>query len=164
MALGRQPSGMSWRLPKAAMRHWLPRKTQIFAAEAVALLVSFFGCEHIRGKEVLCFVNNEAAVSSLMRVSAHPEDEGRFASAVHLQFLRLGTQAWFEWIDSACNPSDGLSRARLQDAWTIIQSWDLLEVSDIDWEALYAGVSDMFAELHSGGCALEQNQLDEASA
>ena len=40
----------------------------------------------------------------------------------------MGCRAWFEWIDSKSNPSDGLSRDGLEDPWTIAQDWDLKEV------------------------------------
>ena len=43
-----------------------------------------------------------------------------------LQHFRV--RVWFEWVDSHSNPSDGLSRAGLEDDWTRSQAWQLSEV------------------------------------
>ena len=45
--------------------------------------------------------------------------------AAHLLWLHLGCRVWIEWIDSASNPADGLSRQGLADPWTQEQQWDL---------------------------------------
>ena len=42
--------------------------------------------------------------------------------------LRLEIRAWFEWVDSESNPSDGLSRLGLECQWTQPQCWSLSEV------------------------------------
>ena len=36
---------------------------------------------------------------------------------------KLDIRVWIEWIDSKSNPSDGLSRAGWEDAWTLEQQW-----------------------------------------
>ena len=48
--------------------------------------------------------------------------------ALHAIFARLGVRVWIEYVESASNPSDGLSRAGLEDAWTVAQGWTLKEV------------------------------------
>jgi hypothetical protein len=35
---------------------------------------------------------------------------------------------WVEYVESASNPADGLSRAGLEDAWTKAQGWTFKEV------------------------------------
>ena len=52
---------------------------------------------------------------------------GHLATAAQARWLEIQTQTWYEWIDSDSNPSDGLSRAGLQDAWTLAQGWHLEE-------------------------------------
>ena len=42
--------------------------------------------------------------------------------------MRLVCRAWFEWIDSDSNISDGLSREGVTDPWTKAQGWDLKEI------------------------------------
>ena len=40
---------------------------------------------------------------------------------------KLGARTWWEWIDSASNPSDGLSCLGIHDPWTAAQGWDIKE-------------------------------------
>ena len=69
---------------------WLPREQQIFAAEALAPLEALLNRpEDFRNEEVLWFIDNEAALSSLIRGTARPEDVGEIALAVHLLAAEL---------------------------------------------------------------------------
>ena len=74
------------------------------------------------------FVDNEAAVASLIKASSKQPDAHLICQFAHALLFRLGAQVWFEWIDSASNPSDGLSRDGLNDPWTSSQNWVLTEV------------------------------------
>ena len=106
-----------------------PRETQILAAEAVAILTALIVSPEIfRGKEVVWFVDNEAAVSSLIQGTSRAEDVGHIAACTQLAMMELSCSTWFEWIDSASNPADGLSRDGVSDQWTARQGWDLEEV------------------------------------
>ena len=49
--------------------------------------------------------------------------------------------AWFEWIDSDSNPSDGLSRLGIEDPWTTAQGWQLQDVSHVDWSGFFESFS-----------------------
>ena len=134
---GQLPRGRSALLPPEAMEDWIERKTQIYAAEAIVPLLALFMEPHIfRGHDVLWFIDNEAAMSSLIRGGARPEDVGRIAAAAHILMMELDCRAWFEWIDSNSNPSDGLSRLGLQDPWTAAQGWMLHEMTGIPWQSL----------------------------
>jgi hypothetical protein len=42
---------------------------------------------------------------------------------------KLGARTWWEWVDSASNPSDGLSRLGVQNPWTLSQNWLIQEYS-----------------------------------
>eukprot|EP00972_Heterocapsa_arctica_P003640 543119-Heterocapsa_arctica.AAC.1 len=44
--------------------------------------------------------------------------------------------AWFEWIDSAPNSADGLSRDGILDKWTVQQGWELTEFQPSDFLAV----------------------------
>ena len=130
--------GWSMVLPDKAMATWTKRKTQIFAAEAIVpLIAAHLHGDLLRGRDVVWFVDNEAAVSSLIRGSARPEDVGKLAGAVHVTLINLGCRAWFEWIDSESNIADGLSREGVTDEWTMAQGWILEEASVRSWEELY---------------------------
>ena len=45
-----------------------------------------------------------------------------------LSLVKLNSVVWFEWIDSESNPSDGLSRAGVNDPWTKSQDWSTEEL------------------------------------
>jgi len=120
--------GRTMALPQEIVDTWIHRKTQIFAAEAVVpILAMILEPDIFKGKDVVWFIDNEPAVSSLIRGSTKAEDVGHLAAAAQIQALRLGAAVWFEWVASDDNPSDGLSRGGLTDPWTIRQGWSLHE-------------------------------------
>ena len=111
----------------------LPRKTQIFAAEALAtILVPHLCGEALRDRDVIWFIDNEAAVSSMIRGTSRAEDVGHIAGAAQMMLLTLGARVWFEWVDSASNPADGMSRDGAQDTWTCKQAWKITEWNEHD--------------------------------
>ena len=120
------PKGRSADIPQDVVDSWLPRKTPIFPAEAFAVYAAI--SEHLdqlRGRDVVVFVDNEAAAASLIRGSSSSLDVGVMAQAVHWLLMRIDCRIWIEWIDSDSNPSDGLSRLGIHDPWTIEQGWQL---------------------------------------
>ena len=97
---------------------WEPRKTQIFAAEAIAPSIALVeDPDFFMDKDVIWFVDNEGACSTLIRGACSPEDVTGIAELTQLIAMRLGARLWFEWIDSKANPSDGLSREGLGCPW-----------------------------------------------
>ena len=68
--------------------------------------------------DVLWFIDNEAAVASLIRANSLQPDVHLICLFAHAWIFKQGARIWYEWIDSASNPSDGLSRAGLEDDWT----------------------------------------------
>ena len=124
-----RPQGFSLELGLEFMAVLFPRKTQILAAEAVAVLTALvLSPELLAGREIVWFVDNEAALSSLVRGTSRAEDVGHIAACTQLAMMEHSCSAWYEWIDSASNPSDGLSRDGVLDEWTIEQGWDLIEI------------------------------------
>ena len=124
-----RPQGFSLELGLEFMTVLFPRKTQILAAEAVAVLTALvLSPELLAGREIVWFVDNEAALSSLVRGTSRAEDVGHIAACTQLAMMEHSCSAWYEWIDSASNPSDGLSRDGVLDEWTIEQGWDLIEI------------------------------------
>ena len=63
--------------------------------------------------DVIWFVDNEAACSTLVRGASRESDVNDIAELTHLHSLKLRCRIWYEWIDSKSNPSDGLSRQGL---------------------------------------------------
>ena len=130
--LGDVPLGRSMILPPEALQLFTPRKTQIFACEAIAVPEALrFDGKAVAGRDVTWFIDNEAACSSFIRGASRSEDVSEVVAIALLMCQMLNTRIWFEWIDSDSNPSDGLSRAGIADAWTMSQGWSLQELS---WE------------------------------
>ena len=74
------------------------------------------------------FIDNEAALSSLIRGTSRAEDVGHIAACTQLAMIADSCMPRYEWIDSVSKPADGLSRDGVRDQWTAQQGWDLTEV------------------------------------
>ena len=110
------PIGLAMVLPLSLVSTWRPRKQQIFPAETAAGPIAFAALQHdLQGRDVVLFVDNEAAVSTLIRGTSCTEDSALMAELLHTLCLILRCRLWVEWIDSDSNPSDGLSRDGLSD-------------------------------------------------
>ena len=95
--------------------------------------------ERFVGRDVLCFVDNEAACSALVRGSSSSHDVEMLVQAFHVSLASLSAHAWIEWIDSKSNPSDGLSRTGLQDEWTRARTeWLPSEAKEPPWHLFNA--------------------------
>ena len=113
---------------------WAHRHQQIFPAEAVALpLASWALHAHLRGKDVVWFIDNESAAACAIRGGSSLPEVETAVQVAHLFWLRLVCRVWVEWIDSKSNPADGLSRLGLSDPWTKAQGWTLSEPCDPPW-------------------------------
>jgi len=100
---------------QACVDLWCPRKQQIFAAEALAPSTALVNNPDVyRGRDIIWFIDNEGACSILVRGACAPEDIAGIAECTMMISIRLGARIWYEWIDTAANPSDGLSRQGLQ--------------------------------------------------
>ena len=121
-----QAIGQTLDLQPKVTNGWKKRFQQIFPAEAVALAMGTWALhDHLKGSDVTWFIDNEAAAAAGIRGASGEPDVTAMVQAAHLLWLNLGTRVWIEWIDSASNPADGLSRAGLLDPWTQTQGWDL---------------------------------------
>ena len=122
------PVGGTCVVPSSVLDSWLPRRQQIYPGEALCgVIVPWFHQALLRGFDILWFVDNEAAASSLIRGSSRPDGVHHIAQLAHVLLHGLGCRAWIEWVDSESNPSDGLSRQGLEDPWTLLQGWTLAE-------------------------------------
>ena len=125
---GERPRGFSMELGREFVDALFPRRTQILAAEAVAVLTALvLTPELLQGRELVWFIDNEAALSSLIRGTSRAEDVGHIAACTQVAMLQHSTTAWYEWVDSSSNPADGLSRDGVRDEWTLRQGWELTE-------------------------------------
>ena len=110
-----QPLARTCLLSTATVNLWRERTQQIYPAETFAVLAALRAHGDVcRGQDLLWFVDNEAACSTLIRGASRQEDVQHIAELTHFECLRLQCRIWFEWVDSKSNPSDGLSRLGLR--------------------------------------------------
>eukprot|EP00435_Cladocopium_sp_Y103_P029146 s1516_g7.t1 len=103
--------GGSCRVPRETLASWAPRKQQIFPGETLCgLVVPVLHPDYLQHQDITWYVDNEAATSSLVRGSSKQIDVHMIAQFSQVLLYKLGARTWWEWIDSASNPSDGLSR------------------------------------------------------
>ena len=120
------PLGGSTVVPETVLSSWIPRIQQIYPGETLAVLVASVLCpDHLAHSDLLWFVDNESAVSALIRSSTSQEDVHLISQATHVQLHSLGCRLWVEWVDSESNVSDGLSRKGTLDPWTRERNWQL---------------------------------------
>ena len=120
------PLGGSTVVPESVLSSWKPRIQQIYPGETLAVLVATVLCpDHLANSDLLWFVDNESAVSALIRSSTSQEDVHLISQATHVKLHSLGCRLWVEWIDSESNLSDGLSRLGILDPWTCDRQWQL---------------------------------------
>ena len=122
-----QPLGMSMDISDAVLGRFQVRQTQINGCEALAgVIIPANAPDLLRGRDIVWFVDNQAACQILMKGSSSLPDIAVIAAVTQLLFTRLGCRVYFEYVPSDSNPSDGLSRDGLQDSWTLSQGWRLL--------------------------------------
>lgn len=127
---GAQPYGGTSVVPPEVIAQWADRKQQIFPGETLAaLLIPYLHGSQLRGVDILWFIDNCAAVASLVRHTSSQIDVHNLSQYSHLLLSHYQCRCWYEWIDSHSNPSDGLSRDGLKDSWTLQQGWNLAEYS-----------------------------------
>jgi len=105
-----------------------------FPAEALCgLVVPTLHQQLLASRDVIWFIDNEAAASCLIRGASGQPDVANIVQSAHIFFLSLGCRVWIEWIDSQSNPADGLSRDGLSDTWSVKQGWSLAVAVLPDW-------------------------------
>ena len=67
----------------------------------------------------------------MIKGSSRENEVDTLTTWAHLLAFQANAAVWYEWIDSASNPSDGLSRDGLSDTWTLSQNWSLREISQL---------------------------------
>ena len=152
---GQRPIGQAMELPEKIWATWGHRKQQIFPAEAIALPLATWALHaHLRGRDIIWFVDNESAASCAIRGGSKLPEVETAVQVAHLLWVHLGCRVWIEWVDSISNPSDGLSRLGLQDPWTRLQDWSLSEPCHPPWHETTSHPDDTFQALWSdiGGC------------
>ena len=98
----------------------LGRFNDIYEVEAVGplLVLHNFGLE-LAGCLWLHFVDNDAALSTLVRGSSSVESGEHITGLTWSHIVGVGCFPWFDRVESSSNPTDGLSRGKLQGPWVL---------------------------------------------
>ena len=67
----------------------------------------------------LHFVDNAAALSTLVRGSSSVDSGDQITGLAWSHVVQVGCFPWFDRVDSASNPTDGLSRGKLKGPWKL---------------------------------------------
>ena len=105
-------------IPAELMTIWGNSDHCIALVEQAALILGIMRFQHIlRGRSLLWLEDNSAVLSSLVKGSSgHPMLDAGTAT-IHLLLASLEARAWFEYVESDANWSDGASRMLGADPW-----------------------------------------------
>jgi hypothetical protein len=76
---------------------------------AVPALLFYFR-DALRGRQVIWFVDNQAALAALVKGNSRCEINERLVNHFWCLAYSIDVQVWFEFVDSASNWADGISR------------------------------------------------------
>ena len=113
------------RVPEDLRAKWdterkLDRHNDIFEVEAVGPLLVLHNFSEVLADSLwLHFVDNAAALSALVRGGSSVDSGDLITGLTWSYIVGVGCYAWFDRVDSASNPTDGLSRAGLEGPWCL---------------------------------------------
>ena len=103
----------------------------IFEIEAIGPLIALCTWPGvIAGALWMHFIDNDAALSVMVRGSGTVHSADIIAGMVWDRVAFLQCRPWFERVESAANPVDGLSRGKLDGAWSLIELTLLEDLHD----------------------------------
>ena len=116
--LGHSKTGAYMTMGREVFDMWQPGDRKIAQLELLMVLDTFLSAAHVmRGRRGVFFIDNIAALMSLVRGSSRNEDLDAMASMIRGLCMELDISVYFEWIQSKSNWSDGISRDGLKDKW-----------------------------------------------
>ena len=98
-------------IPKEFWAFLKPRDTQIMPAELVVPICALLHLgKEVANRKVILFIDNAAGCHTIVKGGSSQHDLQFLATAFHITAMRLGLAWWIEWVPTACNASDDLSR------------------------------------------------------
>ena len=138
------PLGYWYNIPAILSHDW-KLTHPIIAAEAFAVLAAIWQHRHLlTGRDVIFFIDNEAAASAMIKGDSRLPVVGTMAMCVQLLFNPLQNSNLVRVVDSDSNLADGLSRDGVEDPWTLDQHWELHEFEGLPFAVSLASLRDQF--------------------
>ena len=108
---GSVPEGIVSQVPRDLLDAFNERKQQIHMGELLAPMCALFTWgEFLRNASTIFYVDNMGVICNIVNGSSRTGDAGTLTFALHVRLATLGTTAWWEWVQSESNCSDGGSR------------------------------------------------------
>ena len=105
-------------IPDSLYDLWTPGDKKIAQLELMMVLyVLITRPAFFRGRRGIWFIDNLAALMSLIRGRSSSPDLDRISSMIHVALFALRCWTWWEYIPSKSNWSDSISRLGLSDPW-----------------------------------------------
>ena len=108
----------SFDVPLEVVDSWIKRETYITQAELLILPVVMLAdslSTNLQDRDIIWFVDNQAAMGAAIKAGSSVEDMSEVVFIHNLAAIRLSVRIWYEYVPSALNISDPLSREGLSD-------------------------------------------------
>ena len=105
-------------IPPSIYAFWGHCETYIAQLELLVVLCAMLEFpEHVRGSQGFWFVDNVAALMALVKGKSDKPSVDKMDQFVHLANFAFGSVPYFEYIESAANWSDEISKVGLKGHW-----------------------------------------------
>ena len=105
-------------IPDALYDWFSPGDHKIAQLELVQVLYALLTrASTFRGRRVIWYIDNLAALMSLIRGRSDVADLERLSHLIHIALFTLNVWSYWEWIPSKSNWSDAISRLGFSDPW-----------------------------------------------
>jgi hypothetical protein len=120
-------------LPEAILAQFVAKKTHIGQAEIYAALLGYASAPSLYNQaSIIHFVDNISALAGLISFTSPKEDSASILGVYAVLLAQCGARVWAEYVESAANISDGVSRDGLLDLMAKKLGCDVKEGSLLD--------------------------------
>ena len=135
---------LSAEVPAHIIASWTEREQYITQLEALAPLVAALSRPNqLRGRDVICFVDNTGALFGLGKGDCKDADCARMIHIFHALCLALDISVWFEYVASGANLADLPSRGDRQ----LLTEMGSTPFSHVEWPDLATDLSRSFKSI-----------------
>ena len=126
--------GVCANLSPGLIDRWSVQEQYIELVELAAPVSFVFHNPRIlEGRDVVWFIDNSAALATLVKGGSSSADMDRGSAALHLALAQLQTRIWFEYVESKANWSDSASRVMYDDTWCAQNGFHLQHLGVPEW-------------------------------